>query len=192
MVARQFFFVSCFLVTIASFLVACNTDDLKNAAEISAKKITFTTDTTKGVELVYSDSAKVKAKGSAPILVKVTPSSGTPYTEMPKGVKIDFYDSFQQLSSTVTADYAIRKETEQLTTLKKHVVVKDKKGNVFTSEELVWDEKAKIFYSNQLVNINFPDGSFFSGNQFKAPQDFSSYELTTGTGQVDVKEGFSQ
>ena len=60
-------------------LGSCGEDDLKNAAKLS-KKISLDTNRTMGVDIIYSDSAKVKAKGFAPVLDKITPSSGASFS----------------------------------------------------------------------------------------------------------------
>ena len=184
-------FLSTFALMATLFLVACGGDELKNVNSISAKKITFSRDRTEGVEIIYSDSARVKGKGMAPILDKITPSNGSSYEEMPKGVKIDFYDVKGELSGTLTSDYAIRKESEQKTTFTKNVLVNNVKGDKFRSEELIWDEGRKLFYSNQRVYVTTPDGNNVDGMNFEAPQDFSSYRLTQGSGEVNMKEGLS-
>ncbi|MCX2573989.1 LptA/OstA family protein [Pedobacter sandarakinus] len=170
-------------------VAACGTDDLKKANAISAKKITFTRDRTIGFEAIYSDSARVKARGWAPIMDKVTPSNGSVYEEMPKGVNIDFYNPNGTIDGNLVCDYAIRKEQLQETEFRKNVVVKNSKGDTFSSEELIWDEAKKIFYSNQRVYVKGADGSLGDGINFKAPQDFSSYEMETGSGQLNMKEG---
>ncbi|GGE59649.1 hypothetical protein EV200_103525 [Pedobacter psychrotolerans] len=170
-------------------LVACGEDDLKKANAISEKKITFTRDRTIGVEIIYSDSARVKARGKAPIMDKVTPSTGVPYEEMIKGVNIDFFNPKGTIDGNLVCDYAIRKDEIKQTIFRKNVVVKNDKGDTFSSEELIWDEAKKIFYSNQRVYVKGADGSIGDGINFKAPQDFSTYEMETGSGQLNMKEG---
>ncbi|RYG10494.1 MAG: LPS export ABC transporter periplasmic protein LptC, partial [Chitinophagaceae bacterium] len=127
-------------------LVSCGDDDLKNAATISAKQLVLSKDRSYGVDIVYSDSAKVKAKGYAPILDKVTPSSGSMYNEMPKGVKIEFFDELMKKTGTITSDYAINKVGEKITIFRKHVVVVSP-TITFTTEELIWDENKKLYTS---------------------------------------------
>jgi len=171
------------------FLVACGDDDLKNANAVSAKKVTFTRDRTIGFEAIYSDSARVKARGWAPIMDKVTPSTGGVYEEMIKGVNIDFFNPNGTVDGNLICDYAIRKEQIQQTEFRKNVIVKNSKGDTFSSEELIWDEAKKIFYSTQRVYVKGADGSIGDGINFKAPQDFSTYEMETGSGQLNMKEG---
>ncbi len=180
------------LFTSACFLMACGEDDLRNVGQVSAQKITFTRDRTLGVEVIYSDSARVKAKGNAPIVDKITPSTGGIYQEMIKGVKIDFFNlNTGEIDGTLICDYAIRKEDEQKTIFQKNVIVKNSKGNTFSSEELIWDEAKKLFYSNQRVTVKSPDGNVIEGIDFEAPQDFSTYKIKSGTAELNLKEGIA-
>jgi hypothetical protein len=169
------------------FLASCGDDDLKNANAVSSNKVTLTRDRTIGVDIIYSDSARVKAKGTAPILDKVTPSTGSPYQEMVKGVNIDFYNPNGTIDGNLVCDYAIRKDTELKTEFRKNVVVKNSKGDTFSSQELIWDESKKIFYSNQMVDILSVNGDFTRAKDFKAPQDFSTYEMGQGSGEINSK-----
>ncbi|WP_316801176.1 hypothetical protein [Pedobacter frigidisoli] len=172
------------------FLASCGDDDLKKAdAVASSKKVNVARDRTLGVDIIYSDSARVKAQGYAPVLDKVTPANAAIYQEMPKGVKIDFYNENGQIDGNLVCDYAIRKDQELKTEFRKNVVVKSAKGDTFTSEELIWDEQKKIFYSNQRVFVKGVDGNVGNGINFKAPQDFSTYEMETGSGELNMKEG---
>ncbi|QPH37805.1 hypothetical protein [Pedobacter endophyticus] len=180
-----------YLLALPLFLASCSDDDLKKADAIALKKVSLSRDRTLGVEIIYSDSALVKAKGYAPILDKVTPSNGSIYQEMPKGVKIDFFDEKGNINGDLVCDYAIRKDAELKTEFRKNVVVKSAKGDTFSSEELIWDEQKKIFYSNQRVYVKGVDGNLGDGINFRAPQDFSTYEMETGSGELNMKEGIA-
>ncbi|WP_293313504.1 hypothetical protein [Pedobacter sp. UBA5917] len=171
------------------FLASCGDDDLKNASSVAINKTILSRDRTLGVEIIYSDSARVKAKAYAPIMDKVTPANGSTYQEMIKGVNIDFYNPNGTIDGNLVCDYAIRKDTELKTEFRKNVVVKNSKGDTFSSQELIWDESKKYFYSNQRVYVKGADGSIGEGINFKAPQDFSTYEMDSGNGELNMKEG---
>ena len=173
------------------FLASCGDDDLKKANPVAINKITFSRDRTIGVEVIYSDSARVKAKGNAPIMDKVTPSEGAIYQEMPKGVNIDFFNPNGTIDGNLVCDYAIRKDQDKKTEFRKNVVVKNSKGDTFSSQELIWDEIKKIFYSTQRVYVKGSDGSEGNGINFEAPQDFSTYSMETGSGDLNMKEGIA-
>ncbi|MGF1925481.1 MAG: LPS export ABC transporter periplasmic protein LptC [Bacteroidia bacterium] len=173
------------LAVLTVLLSACGEDDLKNASAISSKKVALTKDRSYGVEVIYSDSAVVKAKGYAPIYDKVTPVQGTNYNEMPEGVRIEFFDPYLQVTGTITSNYAINNETDQITIFRKNVVVVNDQMT-FTTEELTWDEKKRMYFSPN-GTVAFKDGTVFTGAQFSAPQDFSTYKIVKGAGEAYVK-----
>jgi hypothetical protein len=174
------------LLAVQIFLCsACNDDDLKNVNAVSSKKITLTKDRTYQAEIIYSDSAKVKAKGTAPILDKVTPSQGAMYSEMPQGVRITFFNELLETTGTIVSNYAINKETERITIFRKNVIVVSDKLT-FTTEELTWDENKKMYFS-PYGTVTGKDGERMTGTKFSAPQDFSTYDITQASGETYIK-----
>lgn len=174
-----------FLLFLMQLLSSCNDDDLQNAPAISSKKITLNRDRSYGVEIIYSDSAKVKAKGYAPILDQITPSQGAKYNEMPKGVKIEFFNDLLKSTGTIRSDYAINREIEKITIFRKSVVVVNEKIT-FTTEELTWDENKRM-YTSPAGTVTSKDGSVITGTEFSAPQDFSTYRIVQAAGSAYVK-----
>ena len=168
--------------------VACE-NDLRDVEEISSKKNAVPVDKSSGVEIIYSDSAIVKAKLITPELLHF--KTENPYYEMKKGVIIIFYDEAMQESSRVVSDYAIRRENEKLVDLRQNVVVNNKKGETFKSDELIWNEKKKRFTSSKTVSIT-SQGNTIYGTSFWANEDFSYYEINQSTGDLSLteKQGF--
>jgi hypothetical protein len=172
------------------FLTGCNDDDLKKAETISDKKVAFNANRTYDAGVIYSDSARVKAKGFAPILDKVTGEKGVNYQEMPKGVKIEFYNEKLTKDGTITSNYAIMKETEQLTIFRKNVVVVNAKLT-FNTEELIWNQKTKIFSSPKGI-ITKADGTVINAVNFTAPEDFSSVNFENAYGETYIQGDLQQ
>jgi len=170
---------------LAGVFMACGRDDMKNVSVVSSKKITLTKDRTYGMDVIYSDSAIVKAKGYAPVYDKVTPSQGDKYNEMPEGVKIEFYDDQMRVTGSITSKYAINNETTQITIFRKNVVVVNDQLT-FTTEELIWDENKKL-YTSPYGTVITKEGTIITGSQFSAPQDFSRYKILTASGSGYVK-----
>ena len=161
---------------------ACE-NDLKDVEEISARKTAIAVDKSIGVEIIYSDSALVRAKLITPELLSF--KTEKPYIEMKKGVTVVFYDSNQQETSRIKSDYAIRRESENIVELKKNVVATNIKGETFKSDELIWDETKKRFYSNRLVTITSKDNVLY-GTSFWSNEDFSYYEIVQSTGDLKL------
>ena len=173
------------------FFSACE-NDLKKVQQISSKEVNKPVETTIGVDVIYSDSAKVKARMTAPIMLNYTETKTVkPYYEMPKGVHIDFFDLHQKIISTVTAEYAITKNLNKVIELHRNVVVVNDKGDTFKSEELIWDQNAKRFYSNQFSTLTRSDGNTISGSTFRCNEDLSSPEFLRATGKLNVNQGIS-
>ena len=166
-----------------SFVLGSCENDLKDVERISARNVAIPVDKSYGVEIIYSDSAKVKARLLAPELHHY--NTEKPYYEMPKGVTIIILDENQKESSRITSDYAIRRENEKVTELKKNVVAVNKEGKIFKSEELIYDENKSQFYSNQLVSI-ITKSQTINGTSFWSNESFSYYEIQQSTGNFDV------
>jgi LPS export ABC transporter protein LptC len=167
---------------------ACE-NNLRDVEKISAKKLVVPVDKSTGVEIIYSDSAHVKAKLITPELLNF--KTEKPYIEMRKGVTVIFFDLNQQESSRVRSDYAIRRERENRVELMRNVVVTNIKGETFKSDELIWDETQKRFFSNKLVSITSKD-NVLHGTSFWANEDFSYYEIVQSTGDLRLtgEQGF--
>ena len=142
-----------------------------------------TVDISTGVEIIYSDSAVVKAKITTPELLHF--KTDRPYDEMKKGVKAIFFDQNQQETSNIIADYAIRREHENIVELRKNVVATNKDGKIFKSDELIWDNNQHRFYSTKLVTIITPNQTVY-GTEFWANDKFTYYEIKQSTGNFDV------
>ncbi|WP_285060343.1 hypothetical protein [Pedobacter ginsengisoli] len=181
--------IICILCMFQIFLSSCGEDDLKKAARLS-EKVKLNVDRTKGVQITYSDSAKVKAQGYAPILDKVTLVDKPGYQEMPKGVKINFLDDMMKIKGSITSDYAIMKDSEKTATFKRNVVVVNE-NMTFNTEELVWDQNKKLFLSPKGI-VTKPDGTVLNAIDFSATEDFSLINWKNGTGETYVPDNFGQ
>lgn len=178
--------ISCFL-TGCFFLASCE-NDLKDVEKIASQNRGVPVDITYGVTAIYSDSAVVKAKFTTPEFR--TYKTKNPYSEMPKGVTIIFYDEKRQESARITSDLAIRREKEQVVEFRKNVVVTDAAGNTFKSEELLWYEALHKIVSKQPVTIIDKSGFPISGTGFEAPEnDLSKATIYQGNGIIGVPAG---
>lgn len=184
---KAFIYYSLFVFALLA-QVACE-NDLRDVEEISSKKIPVPVDRSTGVEIIYSDSALVKAKLMAPELLHF--KTKKPYYEMKKGVTIIFYDPSLKESSRVVADYAIRRENEREVELRRNVVATNERNETFKSDELIWDENKKRFTSSKMVSVT-ASGNTIYGTSFWANEDFSYYEIKQSTGDLSLteKQGF--
>jgi LPS export ABC transporter protein LptC len=141
----------------------------------------------KQVITYYSRDAKVKAKLSAPYMLRNIVDS--PYTEFPRTLHVDFYNDSLVIESMMDALYAKYRESENKVFLRDSVVVKNiLKGDTLHCKELWWDQKSEKFYTDKAVRINKKGGTVIYGIGMEAPQDFSGYTILQVTGPLAVPQ----
>jgi LPS export ABC transporter protein LptC len=139
-----------------------------------------------GVTIIYSENAKVKARLFAKEFVH-NEVSKPPYFEAKKGMKMEFYNDSSQVESTLTAKYARYYELDGNILIKDSVVIVNKKGEQLRTEELVYNQKLKKFYTEKSVKITTATQILF-GDGLEANEDFSRYEIKNITGMFAVEK----
>ncbi len=171
------------------FLSACE-NDLESIKKIANMNSGLAIDTTRGVDVIYSDSAIVKGRLITPLLIKYGVEK--PYDVMPDGVKIILFDKDGKEQATIVADSAVQMEQENLSKFYKNVTVTTADGSVFRSEELFWDQPKKKFYSNTAFEMLRANGDQQRGIRFRSADDLSNAEWESGTGEMEVPENQMQ
>jgi lipopolysaccharide export system protein LptC len=175
------------VIIAGSALFAGCENDLRDIQKISASEVNKPLEQYTDVDVLYSDSAHVKAHMTAPLMLDYN-KVAKPYIEMPKGVKIVFYDRNLVQTCTITADYGIRHEKEKTIELRKNVVATNAKGETFKSDELIWDENTKQIHSDLLVHVRMADGSLTDGSSFISDENFEHWKLNQATGIIHVND----
>jgi LPS export ABC transporter protein LptC len=138
-----------------------------------------------GLQTIYSDSGTVKVLLEAPIMKKVLLPK--PITELPKGMKISFYDQNMNVISRMKSSYAIHYEQEHRWEARNNVEVVNVKGEKLNTEKLIWDERQNKLLSDNFVKIT-TDKEIIMGNGFEADQDFSHYKIYNVTGHITLNQ----
>ncbi|WP_185955230.1 LPS export ABC transporter periplasmic protein LptC [Solitalea koreensis] len=167
-------------------VIACS-NDLDKVNTISAKIAEKPVERSKNVDLIFSDSAKVKAELKTPEYLQYKVQN--PYDEMPKGLKIDFFSPDLLIESTLTAKYGIRRYNEQNIEVRDSVVVVNKNGKRLTTEQLIWDQPKHMIFSDKFVKITSPDGTVQQGYGMEANEDLSNIRIKKFSGELYYKEG---
>jgi len=186
--AKQNLLLAALLLGMA-LLNACE-NDLNKIKEISAKQSTNPIQRTTGVDVIYSDSARVKLRMLAPLLLQLDDPKKpeNEYDEMPKGVKIIFYDTARRESGSIVADSAVQHRKARIIEFHHNVVAVNQAGDVFRSDELIWDQVKKIMYSNKPATINMATGDVLQGVNFLSDDKLNNAKFGQSTATFYVTD----
>lgn len=178
---------SLILATSYSLLLALSSceNDLAKVEKIASNEISLPVETSKTVELIYSDSSIVRAKLTTPVLKFYKVSSA--YHEMPNGLYVEFYGPNNVIESTLSAKYGRKFQNQGIIEVKDSVVVINNKGERLDTERLIWNEKTKKIYTNSFVRITTQKDIMF-GEGMEANQNFTNYKIYKYKGSVSLDE----
>ncbi|MDE3255372.1 MAG: LPS export ABC transporter periplasmic protein LptC [Bacteroidota bacterium] len=136
------------------------------------------------VTILYSEKALVKANLFASEFVR-NENARPPFTELRKKVRVFFYDDQKKIKSTLYAKYARMYEHNKNVIIRDSIVVINQKGEQLKTEELVWNEQLRKFFTNKPVQIKTATQMIY-GNGLEANEDFSYYQITQIKGIVNL------
>lgn len=149
------------------------------------RKDSFPLLTSHNVDMMYSDSARLKIHMTAPLVEEY--GGIYPKTIFAQGVFIEFYDDSARVNSSLKSDYAERRPKEEIMVAKKDVVVVNIKGEQLNTEKLTWDGKRKKIYTDAFVKITTAD-QVIMGNGLESDETFTEYEIKDITGTIMLDE----
>ncbi|WP_428328572.1 LPS export ABC transporter periplasmic protein LptC [Mucilaginibacter sp.] len=171
-------------------LSACE-NNLNDIQKIASKEEDKPISRSTGVDVIYSDSARVKAHLTAPLMIEHSETPKT-YRETPKGVKIVFYDEDLKEKGTITADYSIMHDKENVIEFRKNVVATNTQGETFKSEELIYDGDKKKMYTTKAVQLTSANGNVMEGTGANSNESLYPWHIDNSTGVFHVKENQGQ
>jgi LPS export ABC transporter protein LptC len=138
------------------------------------------------VEILYSDSAQVKVRITGPMMLNHA-DPVKPRQEFTNGILVEFFGPNRQISSRLTARYALRVERDGEVLARDSVVWLTENNEKLETEELIWDEKRKEVYTRKFAVITTPKEIIY-GHGFTANQDFSEARIQQVEGIITVDE----
>ncbi len=157
---------------------------------VSKDEITF--ETSKGVKVLYSDSARIKVEIRGETLKRYLDKSN-PRQEYPDGIVATFFGDNLEVTGKLSAKYAVRYEKKGQVILRDSVIWESAAKERLETSELIWDEKKSKIYSDKFVTIERP-GEIIYGYGFEADQDFkrSKIRAVTGRTKIDIRKTIDQ
>jgi len=140
------------------------------------------------IKVIYSDSAKVKIQVLAPVY-KQYPTAERPYMEFEEGLEVFFYDDSAKIESEIKADYTIYYIEEQLWHATGNVVAQNfENGDALHTEELFWDEKEELIYSDSYTRVISEENTLYGKKGFRSHQNLSNWQLIGSSGTINVQD----
>ena len=141
----------------------------------------------KNIHNIHTDSGRVDLKISAPLLHDFENRKKHPYTEFPEGIKIVKIDKNKD-SVIVTGNYAITYSKTSISEIKdKVVVVNHADYKKLLTEQLIWDQKAKYFYTEKPFTLITTTDTIY-GIGLDASEDLKVWMAKEVTGSLYLNE----
>ena len=153
--------------------------------ETFASSKNLPTETMKKAELIYTEQGKVKVKIIAQKIERFTQPS--PTISFSEGVMVYFYNDSSIVSSTLTAQKAIIDDKKQQMKAEINVELTNQKEEKLNTEQLIWDEKTNLIYTEKLVKITSKNEVIF-GEGFESTPNFSTYKITNVRGSININD----
>lgn len=173
------------LILVLALSQSC-TNDLKDVMALPANKLS-PSQVGDSVTLLYTDSAMLKIMLQANRMLVFTKDVSEPFTILPKGLYVTFFNEKEEVSATLKANYGVRYENSQRMEARYAVEVVNAEGTKLETERLVWDQHSRRIYTDAFVKITTAD-EIIMGKGMESNQDFSRYELKQVTGQIQLKQ----
>ncbi|MCC6289551.1 MAG: LPS export ABC transporter periplasmic protein LptC [Chitinophagaceae bacterium] len=168
------FLLSLFVCLSCTFLASCENDE-KVLQERAKRKMGV--DEAKKIELLYSQSGKVRSRLTAPVMLRYQDT--LPRVEFPNSLHIDFFDSTLQVENIVDSKYGRYIEGQNRAFLRDSVVaIQLTKMDTVRCQELWWDQNKQLFYTDKPATVTKKDGTIIhAAKGLKASQDFKKIEF---------------
>lgn len=168
-----------------AMLFSCQ-PDLKTIETIT-KDENLPTETAKDLKIVYSSNAYVQMIMEAPEMQRFEGEKS--YMELPKGFLMIFYDTLMNESSRISAKYAIQYAEDELIDARNDVVVENMESNEkLNTEQLIWDQKNELIYTEKFVKITTGEEVLF-GDGFESDERFTSWVIKNPRGTFYLETG---
>ncbi len=168
---------------------ACE-NDLENIKKIANMSSGAAIDTTRGVDIIYSDSAVVKGRMLTPLLIKY--STQKPYDVMPDGIKVISFNKYGKEDGNIVADSAVQLEEENITKFYRNVIATTEDGTTLKTEELIWDQPKKIIYSSKPFELRKPNGDIMNGYDLMSDDKLEHPVWKSGTFDIEATDNMTQ
>jgi LPS export ABC transporter protein LptC len=166
-------------VLILAMIWACGSDRIQRIDKLNSKD-SLPDLTVKNVEVLYSDSAKVRMKLVAPLVKDYTPQDqkAKGHTVFPEGLDVLFFDKMLKPESSLRANYGFHDAKTDVWEYKGNVVIVNLQKDTLRTEHLFANRTKDSLYTTEPVSIKKADGSLIKANKgMYSNLSFTKYQL---------------
>ncbi|MDF1694533.1 MAG: LPS export ABC transporter periplasmic protein LptC [Saprospiraceae bacterium] len=170
------------LLLLIFFSYSCS-NDLEEVNAITNEKF-LKIEEAKFVTILYSDSAQVRVRITADKMVRHLDKK-MPRDEFPEGIYVEFLGESGKPYSWLEADRATRYEKDSEVIAQGNARFYNRKKEMLTSTELIWNENDQKLRTNKFVRITQPiKGDTSYGYGFEANEEFTLFEIKRKTSSI--------
>lgn len=162
---------------------SCQSNDIEKINTVTTQ-INVPSQSVTNAEIIYSELALTKVIIKSPEINRYL-TIEEPYSEFPKGMYVQFFDSTQKPNSFIRSNYAIYNEKTKIWVAEHDVVAVNSEGDTLNTEYLVWDQNTEKITSDRFVRIVNKDG-IIHGKGFEANQDMTGWKINQTSGTIKV------
>ncbi|MCF6214028.1 MAG: LPS export ABC transporter periplasmic protein LptC [Flavobacteriaceae bacterium] len=172
-------------ILLTMLFISC-TNDIKEVRDFLADK-NLPIAVAKNINLIHTDSGRVKTKLKAPLLYDYSNRKYHPYQEFPNGLKLI---SFQENGDSVliTADYGKSFIKTNISEIIGNVEIFNFGSKTkLNTEQLYWDQNLHYFFTENKVRIISGKDTTF-GKGFEAKEDLTKAIIKNTSGTLYINE----
>lgn len=169
------------LMSCILFFFSCE-NDLKDLPNFDASL--NSQDLAEQVQIIISQEGLTKIKIEADTLIQQKQLDRS-WIDLVGNVKISFYNDSLIRESYITGDFARYYDQSKNALIQKNVILSNLTRDTLFSEEIIWNESLKRFFSEKEVTISM-DGSRSKGQGLEANEDLSWIRIHQQKGEVSV------
>lgn len=175
------------LLPLALLIFGSLTSCVNDPAEVAAfqEKLRTDVETADGVRILYSDSARIRLIITAPTMLNYV-AAGNQQQEFPDGLHVTFLDELQDTSSTLIANWGVYQRKDNRIIVRDSVVWESTDLQQLETEELIYDDKQELIYTNKFVVLRQPDYVIY-GYGLEADKNFENAKVLQVDGRVPVE-----
>ncbi|MDR1679995.1 MAG: LPS export ABC transporter periplasmic protein LptC [Prevotellaceae bacterium] len=170
-------------VAVCLFLLSCG--DSKPEIVAMEKRDSIPLLLEENVSTLISDSGITRFRITAPQWL-IFDKRAEPYWSFPKGIYFERFDENYQVEATMRAREAIYYENRELWEFNGAVEVKNLADEVFTTEQLFWNNGESRFYSDSIIHIQQKERNI-TGIGFESNASLTRYTIRKPIGEIPVE-----